>query len=176
MNGFCFKGFPKIDSIFLILFISNLSEPVNYYLPTNQRAEIQAATRAIEQAQQLESVERLVIKTDSQFLITSMEQWIDEWKRNDSMKDDGTEVVNHRDFRALDEVIQNSGMEISWEHVRAHRGRNKKADRLVREGVERFKELHYNNRKVFNQDGVHSLAKGFFPITLQMLIYCWYQS
>lgn len=52
----------------------NVSEPVSGRA-TNNTGEIQAATRAIRQAQE-HGVEKLAINTDSKFLIKSATEWM----------------------------------------------------------------------------------------------------
>lgn len=52
----------------------NVSEPVSGRA-TNNCGEIQAATRAIQQAEQ-HGVERITINTDSKFLIKSATEWM----------------------------------------------------------------------------------------------------
>lgn len=107
--------------------------------PTNNRAEIQAAQRAVEQAAS-DGIERLCIYTDSQFLINAMTRWIFEWKKYNFQLNNGGRVKNERDFRALDAAIQKSGMEIDWNLVPAHSGitGNEQADRLARRGAQRY--------------------------------------
>ncbi|XP_069462130.1 ribonuclease H1-like [Ambystoma mexicanum] len=101
---------------------------------TNQRAEIQAACRAIEQAKS-ENINKLVIYTDSKFTINGITKWVTSWKKNDWKLSTGKPVINKEDFEKLDELVQ--GIDIKWMHIPGHAGfsGNEAADRLAREGA-----------------------------------------
>lgn len=101
---------------------------------TNNRAEIHAAVRAIEQAKQL-GMSSVNLHTDSKFLINGITEWIHKWKRNGWKVASGEPVKNVEDFQELDRVSQ--GIAINWVHVRGHQGNygNEAADKLAREGA-----------------------------------------
>ncbi|XP_037669123.1 ribonuclease H1-like isoform X2 [Choloepus didactylus] len=110
----------------------NVSERVSGR-QTNQRAELQAAHRAIEQARSL-NMDKLTIKTDSKFVVRGMTEWIDNWKENGWKTASGRDVVNRADFERIDQASQ--GMDIQWKYVPSHSGirGNEDADRLATEG------------------------------------------
>ncbi|MGH0174520.1 UNVERIFIED_CONTAM: hypothetical protein FKN15_075004 [Acipenser sinensis] len=101
---------------------------------TNQRAEIQAATKAVQQAKS-QNIEKLEIRTDSKFTINGATKWIHNWKKNDWTLSTGGPVVNKEDFQNLDRVSR--GMDITWKHVPGHSGDagNDMADLLARRGA-----------------------------------------
>uniref|UniRef100_A0A8C3RLI4 Ribonuclease H1 n=1 Tax=Chelydra serpentina TaxID=8475 RepID=A0A8C3RLI4_CHESE len=101
---------------------------------TNQRAEIHAACKAIEQAKS-QNIKKLVIYTDSKFTINGITSWVDNWKSNGWRTSTGKDVINKEDFERLDKLSE--GMEIQWMHVPGHAGftGNEAADRLAREGA-----------------------------------------
>uniref|UniRef100_A0A1A8KCI6 Ribonuclease H1 n=1 Tax=Nothobranchius kuhntae TaxID=321403 RepID=A0A1A8KCI6_NOTKU len=101
---------------------------------TNQRAEIQAACRALEQARQ-NHVQKLVLYTDSKFTINGVTSWVKTWKLNGWRLKSGGNVTNQEDFMKLDEL--NSELEVVWMHIPGHSGYrgNEEADRLSREGA-----------------------------------------
>ena len=101
---------------------------------TNNRAEIHAAVKAIQQAKS-KGVSNLVLKTDSQFCIKGITTWIHNWKKNGWKLSTGQPVVNKADFEELDASLQ--GINVQWVHVRGHRGEpgNKAADKLANEGA-----------------------------------------
>ncbi|XP_013783903.1 ribonuclease H1-like [Limulus polyphemus] len=103
---------------------------------TNNRAEIHAAVRALDQAQSL-GLKNLVLYTDSAFLIKGITMWIKKWKRNGWKLTTGESVKNQEDFEALDEVLK--GLNVKWIHVRGHRGihGNEAADRLAVAGMDK---------------------------------------
>ncbi|XP_041661411.1 ribonuclease H1 [Cheilinus undulatus] len=101
---------------------------------TNQRAEIQAACRALEQAKEM-NFKKLVLYTDSKFTINSVTSWVKNWKLNGWRLKSGGLVTNKEDFVKLDRL--NSELEVVWLHIPGHAGYkgNEEADRLSREGA-----------------------------------------
>nr|KAF6308132.1 hypothetical protein mMyoMyo1_008908 [Myotis myotis] len=101
---------------------------------TNQRAEIHAACKAIEQAR-AQNITKLVLYTDSMFTINGITSWVQGWKENGWRTSAGKAVTNKEDFMELDRLVQ--GVDIQWMHVPGHSGfaGNEEADRLAREGA-----------------------------------------
>lgn len=121
----------------------NISEPV-VGRPTNNTAEIQAATYAVETAKKA-GVKKLLIHTDSNFLINCITQWIKKWKKNEWRVQTGEPVKNKDDLIVLENKLQ--GIDVKWNHVRGHRGLhgNEMADRLAREGAKRYVQIAYDD-------------------------------
>ncbi|KAL7388139.1 hypothetical protein ABVT39_007937 [Epinephelus coioides] len=101
---------------------------------TNQRAEIQAACRALEQAKE-KNIKKLVLYTDSKFTINGVTKWVKNWKLNGWQLKSGGQVTNKDDFVKLDRL--NAELEVVWIHIPGHAGYkgNEEADRLSREGA-----------------------------------------
>ncbi|XP_073424259.1 ribonuclease H1-like isoform X2 [Dendrobates tinctorius] len=101
---------------------------------TNQRAEIQAACKALEQAKS-QNITKLVLYTDSMHTINGITKWIHSWKLNGWKLSTGNEVINRADFEKLDGLTQ--GLEVKWMHIPGHAGfgGNEEADKLAREGA-----------------------------------------
>lgn len=112
---------------------------------TNNRGEIQAATRAIYAAGNY-GLDNIRIITDSHFLYDSVtDGWLDVWRDLDWTKTNGRPLANERDFQALDRALaRNWHMNIEWEHVYAHSGDegNDEADRLAKEGAQIYQDLY----------------------------------
>ncbi|XP_053565699.1 ribonuclease H1 [Bombina bombina] len=106
---------------------------------TNQRAEILAACKAIEQAKS-NNITKLVLYTDSMFTINGITKWIHSWKSNDWKLSTGKNVINKEDFEKLDKLTE--GIDIKWIHIPGHAGfgGNEAADRLAREGAKKLPE------------------------------------
>ncbi|KAM5165090.1 ribonuclease H1 [Mantella aurantiaca] len=104
--------------------------------PTNQRAEIQAACKAVEQAKS-QNITKLVLYTDSMFTINGITKWIHNWKKNGWKLSTGANVINRTDFEKLDMLVQ--GIDVKWMHIPGHAGfgGNEAADRLAREGAQK---------------------------------------
>ncbi|XP_045761473.1 ribonuclease H1-like [Maniola jurtina] len=105
---------------------------------TNNRGEIQGATRAIQQAID-QGLNKLTINTDSKFLIDSATKWMDGWKQNGWRLPSGEPVKNEADFRELARVKDK--IQVKWNHVDAHKGihGNEQADQLAKEGASKYK-------------------------------------
>ncbi|KAG7460601.1 hypothetical protein MATL_G00200430 [Megalops atlanticus] len=101
---------------------------------TNQRAELQAACRALEQAKEM-NIKKLVLYTDSKFTINGITSWVKTWKVNGWKLKAGGRVINREDFEQLDKL--NQELEVVWLHIPGHAGYrgNEEADRLSREGA-----------------------------------------
>lgn len=101
---------------------------------TNQRAELQAACKALEQAIHMD-IKKLVLFTDSKFTINGVTSWVKNWKKNGWRTTSGGPVTNKEDFQKLDEL--NGELEVVWMHIPGHAGYlgNEEADRLSREGA-----------------------------------------
>ncbi|XP_028996218.1 ribonuclease H1 isoform X2 [Betta splendens] len=101
---------------------------------TNQRAEIQAACKALEQAKE-ENIKKLVVYTDSKFTINGVTTWVKNWKLNGWRLKSGGQITNKEDFVKLDRL--NAELEVVWLHIPGHAGYkgNEEADRLSREGA-----------------------------------------
>uniref|UniRef100_UPI0037E87CCE ribonuclease H1 n=1 Tax=Semicossyphus pulcher TaxID=241346 RepID=UPI0037E87CCE len=101
---------------------------------TNQRAEIQAACKALEQAKE-QNIKKLVLYTDSKFTINGVTSWVKNWKLNGWRLKSGGQVTNKEDFVKLDRL--NAELEVVWMHIPGHVGYrgNEEADRLSREGA-----------------------------------------
>ncbi|XP_064195852.1 ribonuclease H1 isoform X1 [Anguilla rostrata] len=101
---------------------------------TNQRAELQAACKALEQARD-KNIKKLVLYTDSKFTINGITSWVKNWKANGWRLKSGGAVINREDFEKLDNL--NQDLDVVWLHIPGHAGYkgNEEADRLSREGA-----------------------------------------
>ncbi|CAL1585662.1 unnamed protein product [Knipowitschia caucasica] len=101
---------------------------------TNQRAEIQAACRALELAK-VNNIKKLVLYTDSKFTINGVTSWVKSWRLNGWRLKSGGQIINKEDFIKLDQL--NSELHVTWLHIPGHAGYhgNEEADRLSREGA-----------------------------------------
>ncbi|KAM4521926.1 ribonuclease H1 [Odontesthes bonariensis] len=101
---------------------------------TNQRAELQAACKALEQAKE-KDIKKLVLYTDSKFTINGVTSWVKNWKLNGWRLKSGGQITNKDDFVMLDRL--NAELEVVWLHIPGHAGYrgNEEADRLSREGA-----------------------------------------
>ncbi|KAF7639363.1 Ribonuclease H1 [Meloidogyne graminicola] len=116
----------------------NVSAPVTGRA-TNNIAEYSAIICGIEKAIS-EGLTKLIIRTDSQLIINSMNLWINKWKLNGWKTVEGTDVLN----KDLLEYIDNlqSKVKVYFEKVDGHSGdyNNDQADRLAKEGANMYIE------------------------------------
>jgi len=106
----------------------NLSERLPGSKQTNQRAEITAAIRCLEQVQKSQKSHfKLEVRTDSKYVVDGMTTWIKNWKRNKW----NNEVVNKDLWQRIDQLA--TGISVTWVHVLAHSGiaENEAADELA---------------------------------------------
>ena len=116
----------------------DFSEPLRIgSYPTNNRAEIEAAIRAIDRAKEA-GIEHLEVRTDSRYLVESQNSWGLAWQSNGWRTASGSEVVNRETFERLEEAL--SGINVRFRHEKGHassRG-NLQADTYAKEGAARY--------------------------------------
>ncbi|XP_052864540.1 ribonuclease H1 [Anopheles cruzii] len=124
----------------------NTSKPVSGRA-TNNCGEIQAASMAIRLAR-WNGIRKLVINTDSQFLINAITQWLPGWKRRNWTLASGGPVKNKTDFVELERELSSGDIVVKWNHVDAHCGilGNERADQLARKGSEMYREQRRNQQ------------------------------
>lgn len=112
----------------------NISEYLNVEKPTNQKAELRAASRALEVALEM-GLKSIELRTDSIYTIKSMTEWIKRWQENGWKTAGNKDVVNVDEMVRLAELCKQ--ISVKWIHVDAHIGiyGNEEADRLAREGA-----------------------------------------
>jgi len=95
---------------------------------TNQRAEIMAAVKGINQAAQL-GYDQVTVKLDSQYVKGAAEEWIPRWERENWVR----QVTNREDFLKLRDAMRR----IDVRFVKVDREANQMADSLARAGARR---------------------------------------
>lgn len=126
---------------------------------TNQQAELFAGLKALQIAGRLRELNpsrsgrnvyrrkgpmrrlrRVVIKSDSSYLVNAMTDWINKWKQNGFRNCRGLPVTNAGLFRQIDEEIETlNGMDVEVQFWHVLRGQNEMADCLANaalDGVE----------------------------------------
>jgi len=107
----------------------NVSEPFFEFPITNIRTEIKAPTKAIEKFMEYkiskkdDTKEKLVIYTDSEFLINAITKWIKVWKLNGWKTANKKDVKNKDLIYALDHKLNlvKDFIDVEFRHVKAHR-------------------------------------------------------
>uniref|UniRef100_A0A7E4V9R7 ribonuclease H n=1 Tax=Panagrellus redivivus TaxID=6233 RepID=A0A7E4V9R7_PANRE len=116
---------------------NNVSAPLNDSRATNNRAEYTAVNEAIKQARN-DGYGSVTIRTDSELLVKSANEYSKNWQRNDWKTASGSDVKNQdliKEFHGLKQSIN-----VRLEHVNGHRGEhgNEMADRLAKEAAKKY--------------------------------------
>ena len=107
-------------------------------LTTNNRMELMAAIQALEA---LSRPSRVIMHTDSKYVLDGITKWIAGWQRNGWRTSAKQPVKNDDLWRRL--VAAQERHEVSWQWVRGHAGDegNERADALARLGAEEAASL-----------------------------------
>ena len=100
---------------------------------TNNQMELMAA---IESLKYFKKPKKILIFTDSKYVMNGIETWIKNWKKN-GWKTASKKPVKNRDlWEKLDKEIERH--KINWQWVKGHAGNinNEKADFLARQFIE----------------------------------------
>ncbi|MAJ80859.1 MAG: ribonuclease HI [Porticoccaceae bacterium] len=100
---------------------------------TNNRMEL---TAVIEGLKALKRNCRVIIVSDSNYVLQGVQEWLPNWKRCDWRRNSKRPVKNIDLWKKLDTVMQ--GHEITWKWVKGHSGHveNERADHLANLGID----------------------------------------
>ena len=100
---------------------------------TNNRMEL---TAAIEALNALTGPRKVILHTDSKYVMDGLSKWMPNWKARGWKTADRKPVKNQDLWQALDEATQRH--EIDWRWVKGHDGNpgNEKADELANQGID----------------------------------------
>ncbi|RCN49300.1 ribonuclease HI [Ancylostoma caninum] len=107
---------------------------------TNNRGELEAVDVALKQAIS-KQMECIIVRTDSQLLMKSMDSYMDTWKRNSWKTSTGEDVKNQDLLRSIDESSRK--IHVKFEYVPGHSGDagNDAADELARRGAQMYRYM-----------------------------------
>ena len=102
-------------------------------MTTNNQMELTAAIKAL---QHIKEPRKIIIITDSKYVMNGIESWIKNWKKNGWKTAAKKPVKNKELWEELDNEI--SKHSIKWQWVKGHAGNinNEKADYLARRFIE----------------------------------------
>ena len=103
---------------------------------TNNRMELTAAISALDS---LTRPCRVVLTTDSQYLVKGMTEWLPGWMRRGWMNSKKEPVLNRDLWERLADLARSH--RISWVWVRGHAGHaeNERCDELARSAIEMYR-------------------------------------
>lgn len=88
---------------------------------TNNRMELTAALRALEEAQKHDA-QQVVVHTDSSYVINGITKWVRGWKTRGWLTKEKTPVLNRDLWEMLDDAVLALGAKVEWVHVGGHVG------------------------------------------------------
>lgn len=115
----------------------NIAARVPLDMPqTNQVAELLATTVAMETCVHANEIRKVIVVTDSMYVINGITSWIIGWKKNAWKTSKGGDVLHQSIWQRLD-TAQNQLQEVQYIHVRGHQGisGNEAADKLAVHGA-----------------------------------------
>ena len=134
-DGAC-SGNPGPGGYGAILRYGGKEKEISGWAPetTNNRMEL---TAVIEALRQLTRPCRIIITTDSQYVVKGMTEWIAGWQRNGWRNSKKEQVLNRDLWETL--LEQSLPHTITWNWVRGHAGHaeNERCDCLAREALEK---------------------------------------
>lgn len=100
---------------------------------TNNRMEL---TAAIEALNVLKRPSKVLLHTDSTYVMKGIEEWLPSWKKRGWKTSNKKPVKNQDLWMALDEATARH--DITWKWVRGHSGNegNEQADELANKGID----------------------------------------
>ena len=100
---------------------------------TNNRMELMAVIMGLEA---LKKPCRVVITTDSKYVLSGITEWMPNWKKRNWKTANKKPVLNAELWRRLDSLV--SEYEVSWQWVKGHSGHpeNEIADQLANRGID----------------------------------------
>ncbi len=100
---------------------------------TNNRMELTAVIKGLEA---LKKSCRVVITTDSKYVLSGITEWMPNWKKRNWKTANKKPVLNVELWQQLDELVTDH--EIEWKWVKGHSGHpeNELADELANRGID----------------------------------------
>ena len=135
-DGAC-KGNPGPGGWASIIQIDGIRKEISGSLPhtTNNIMEL---TAALEAMRLTPKGSRIILTTDSQYLINGISDWIVNWKKNNWKKKDGKPVLNRELWQELD--AESRLRHIEWKWIKGHSGHpeNERCDQLANNAITDF--------------------------------------
>ncbi len=102
----------------------NFSEKLHGTHQTNNRAEYCAFIKAIEIALDIDETRNIMVYSDSELLVNTINKWMFEWKRRGWRKYDNKPIKNLDLVQVIDSYLTQHPGKICIRHVKAHTGRD----------------------------------------------------
>jgi len=141
------SGQTKSHPSIYVFRLENQGPDGNYHAATSNRAELRAATAALEgRLWGTEGWRYVNIATDSTYVVKGITEWVPNWKARQWTKPTGEDVANKDLWMRLLDLVNKqarTGCEVRFWHI--NRGHNAEADKWAKAGacrpdVERYEE------------------------------------
>ena len=90
---------------------------------TNNETELLAVQSVIKKALEIEELSRVLIKTDSKYIVSSFNEYISNWKKNNWRRSNG-ETISHidlwQDIDSMRTLLTDKGVSLELEWVKGH--------------------------------------------------------
>ena len=108
---------------------------------TNNRMELEAAIRGLEA---LKRPSRVILTSDSQYLLKGISEWLPNWQRRGWKTASNTPVKNLDLWQRL--VAARQPHEVEWKWIKGHAGHpeNERADGLANRGIDELLNARRN--------------------------------
>ena len=95
---------------------------------TNQVAELLACVKGIEKllSEQIIGNNKIIIYTDSMYIVNMMKSWAENWEKNNWIKSDGNEVLNLDLVKKL--YYYSKNLNVEYNHIKSHKKEPSKSD------------------------------------------------
>jgi ribonuclease HI len=111
---------------------------------TNQIAELEACSRALSDAIIIQAewdmaddrLSAIVIKSDSEYVVRGLTEWLPKWKKNGWKNAKGSPVANSTHFQRIERLIEQLEQDISVKSWMVPREQNVMADSLAKSALE----------------------------------------
>lgn len=112
---------------------------------TNNRMELMAAIEALREAGAHPRTERMVVRTDSSYVINGISKWVHGWKKNGWVTAQKKEVMNRDLWERLITAVDALETTIDWQYVGGHVGipGNERVDAIASDLAEGKKVVLY---------------------------------
>ena len=89
-------------------------------------------TAAIKSLQNISNAHRVILHTDSKYLINGAKDWLEKWKLNNWKSSSNQKVKNIDLWKQLDDLLQSHNVDWTW--IKGHSGNkfNEEVDEMAR--------------------------------------------
>lgn len=137
-DGAC-KGNPGPGGWACVIVLPNKTQiTITGYTPraTNNEMELFAVLAGLEYLEQNKHDEKVVLKSDSQYVVNGIESWVHGWRKRQWKDSKGCTIKNVEMWKVLDELTSTRKVFASWVRGHAGHGMNEYCDMLANTAIQ----------------------------------------